>query len=717
MTLREAEGRVEVLQVYRLHQFVNEADKEQIRKMLDLCVDNLINLTEPKNGSGALHLAVAANNQDLVSFLFSQGAHPDIQDKRGRTPAMLAAEKGNHALVALLAQNKANMRLQDTEGKGVLFYCIKPTKDHVRCLELALKHKADVNNVSKKGTHVLQMMSERADQCLPMCLSLLEGGADPNASNQTTGITALMEAAKSGSVELVRAILKKGGDPNILDQTRLSAVHYAAMGDIFEVFPPLSAYLADMNVISQDGNTPLHYAAAIGNANCCKFLAQRGCNSKLKNRKDLLPRLIAKEAGNKQAMKELKKAEKLQGKSRKTGNLSTDPLDLTLHDWSHENESAILAAFGDEVLAVPTEKFISVLQKLKAPVELQQLYAIISAYTEGSIDVTDFIKGAKYISKQFLMATYAPKKKKGKGGKGGKKKKKKKGKQGIPLPICTLPLDLIQRRPDDDRPYYMIEKYDDGSDLRGFGHDHPPHHPLMDDSEWYIDKSAKKYVNINFCAKSGDLESLKMAFDQGVPVDIIDLFYKTPLIVACSSGNYEMVQYLISQGANVRANDQFYWTPLHHAAYVGRVDIVKLLLKAGAALDAQALNGGTPLMRAIQNTRASCVDFLIKRGADVTAQNNNNENCLDIAKVYENPQVIELVQNQMEIVNPTPPDTKKGKGKKVKSASQFSAPGRSRSQLSETARSPQPLIKEYSGSSGPNADRYVPTIRTKRVEK
>lgn len=44
-----------------------------------------------------------------------------------------------------------------------------------------------------------------------------------------------MEAAKAGSLQLVRAILKEGGDPNALDRKRFSAVHYAAIGGVFEV--------------------------------------------------------------------------------------------------------------------------------------------------------------------------------------------------------------------------------------------------------------------------------------------------------------------------------------------------------------------------------------------------------------------------------------------------------------------------------------------------
>lgn len=45
---------------------------------------------------------------------------------------------------------------------------------------------------------------------------------------------------------------------------------------VFQVIQVLSAYSADMGVIDLEDCTPLHYAAATGNADCCKFLAQRG---------------------------------------------------------------------------------------------------------------------------------------------------------------------------------------------------------------------------------------------------------------------------------------------------------------------------------------------------------------------------------------------------------------------------------------------------------
>lgn len=115
-----AEGRLEVLQIYKLLQLVQEGNKGEVEKMVRLGVPNLINLTEPKEGTGVLHLTSISNDLDIAEILLSLGAHPDVQDKRGRTPVILAAELGHDAMLALLAKNHADMKLVDNEGKGAL---------------------------------------------------------------------------------------------------------------------------------------------------------------------------------------------------------------------------------------------------------------------------------------------------------------------------------------------------------------------------------------------------------------------------------------------------------------------------------------------------------------------------------------------------------------------------------------------------------------------
>lgn len=57
-------------------------------------------------------------------MLLSKGAHVNVQDKKGRTPAMLAAELGNDAILNLLIENDADLTLRDTEGRGEECYFV-----------------------------------------------------------------------------------------------------------------------------------------------------------------------------------------------------------------------------------------------------------------------------------------------------------------------------------------------------------------------------------------------------------------------------------------------------------------------------------------------------------------------------------------------------------------------------------------------------------------
>ncbi|XP_056337113.1 ankyrin repeat and EF-hand domain-containing protein 1a [Danio aesculapii] len=666
MSCRQAKGRLQVLQIYRLLQCIQDGDKTYIEKLISMGADDLINLTEPRDGNGVLHLASVTNKPDMLEFLVDQGACPDVQDRSGRTPLMLAAELGFDGIVSLLAKKNADMKLVDTEGKGVLFYCLHPTKRHMRCLQVVLNGNADVNNVSETGIPVFLLACEQAQDCEEMCISILKRGADPNATNQETGRTALMEAARAGALDLVRAILKKGGNVNALDKKRFHAAHFAAEKGFFEIIKVLSAYRADVGVVTTEGDSPLHFAASGGYTDCCRFLAQRGCNPKLKNQEGLLPRQIAKDCGHKATVKELKKAERLHGKSSKGG--TNGPWALMLHDWSHENENELRSAFESATDGfiglefVPKGTFVSVLKELHAPLDDVQIHILLLALDkrrEGFININDFLRGLKYLPKTYVMASYGPKKKKA-----AKAGKTKKSKFNLPLPICTVPQDLIHRRDDGGPPHFMIESWQHATDTQRYDRDHRPGHPIEDDTAWYIDEPEKIYRNLNHCVKTGDIESLRLALSQKVPVDVKDRFYKTPLMAACASGNYEMAKFLLDNGADVNACDQFKWTPLHHACHAGQLDIIQLLLEAGAAVDRPSLNGATPLMRAIESCRPSCVEYLIKAGAKVNAVNKIEQNCLDVAHAYADFRVVDLLQAKIN-AQPRAKDNKKPQPVKI----------------------------------------------------
>ncbi|XP_060058979.1 ankyrin repeat and EF-hand domain-containing protein 1 isoform X2 [Erinaceus europaeus] len=609
-----ADKRLENLQIYKVLQCVRNKDKKQIEKLTRLGYPELINFTEPINGHSALHLASVSNDIDMVSFLLNLGAHPDVQDRNGCTPTMKAAELGHELSMEILAKAKADMTIVDNEGKGVLFYCILPTKRHFRCAMIALEYGADVNNSSYEGKPVFLRACEEAHDVKEVCMTFLEKGANPNAIN---------------------AILKL-----------------------------LFAYNGDMGLIAMNGNTPLHYAAMGGFADCCKYIAQRGCDLKWKNLEHKTPRAVAKEAGFKAASKELRRAERIASKLARPGAKNPNPLwALRLHDWSAEHENFLRAALsfvdrGDGT--VSKEDFVMALEERQDFVNVEQLAMIAQMHEKtrgGGVNINDFFKGTKYLSKTYVLGSFGPKKKKK-----GMAKRGKKGKFVLPLPICIIPDEAFPHREDGGLPYYMVETYQNVTDCNRFNRDHPPAHPIQDDSSWYIDDPGKVYTNINFITKAGDLASLKKALESGIPVDMKDTYYKTPLMTACASGNIDAVKFLLERGANVNATDNFLWTPLHFACHAGQQDIVELLVKAGATVDAMSINNSTPLSRAIESCRLDTVKYLLDIGAKFQLENRKGHTAMDVAKAYADYRVISMIKEKLDNL-PKPTDNQKMKGK------------------------------------------------------
>uniref|UniRef100_A0A8B9UB17 Ankyrin repeat and EF-hand domain containing 1 n=1 Tax=Anas zonorhyncha TaxID=75864 RepID=A0A8B9UB17_9AVES len=644
------DDRLQDLQIYKLLQCVHQKDKKQIEKLVQHGFPNLINFTEPTDGYSALSLACSKNDTDMCSFLLQLGAHPDVQDKMGRTPAMRAAELGYDLVLDLLVKAKADMTVVDNEGKGVLFYSILPTRRHYHCTQIALDYGADLNNCTTDGKPVFLQACEQAHDIKEICLNFLERGANPDSRDPATGRTALMEAAREGVLELVRGILERGVDVNLFDNERHSAAHFAAKGGFFEILRIISAYNGDLGLIAMNGNTPLHYAAEGGFANCCKFIGQRGCDPTWTNLLAKTPRAVAKEGGFKAAVTELRKIENNFKKQSKSEAKEKNPQwALRLYDWSLEHQAALRKAFeavdqGDGTVA--KDDFIAVIQKQCAFVDTEQIQTIAEVHERADpegINTEEFFKGSKYLQKNYLITSYGPK------GKKGKKGKKRRGKRGIavPMPICIIPKSVCPLR-EDGFPVYMIEAVQNTADSYRFNRDHPSAHPVHDDRAWYIDEPRKMYMNINFLVRAGDILSLEKAFEEGVPVDIKDKYYKTPLMTACASGNIDFVQYLLEKGADVNATDNFMWTPLHHACYNGHLEIAELIVKAGGAVDAPAIGSATPLMRAIEICRLDMVHFLINAGADIQTTNSNGKNALDIAKVFADSRIIDLLQNKLD---------------------------------------------------------------------
>lgn len=249
-------------------------------------------------------------------------------------------------------------------------------------------------------------------------------------------------AASCGSLDVCRAILRKGGNPNLIDRKKQSAAHDAAAKGHFAVLLLLSAYGAHFDVYDFRGNNPIHLAARVNAGACCRFLATRGCNPKVKNMEGDLAKTIAKDSKAKDASKNIRKAEKQYAKlSRQTNESGGVNWSIRLYDYMHEHQERVARVFAerdpDQIGKVSKDAFVHVItaEGFQQLVQSEEIKKLIMTHEKAKdeIDYKLFLTGKKYINKLFLISSFEKKKKKKK-----KPKAKKAKKTKVVMPICVL---------------------------------------------------------------------------------------------------------------------------------------------------------------------------------------------------------------------------------------------------------------------------------------
>jgi Protein kinase domain/Ankyrin repeats (3 copies)/Ankyrin repeat len=118
----------------------------------------------------------------------------------------------------------------------------------------------------------------------------LAGGMNPDAKD-STGRTALVNAASRGSDGISRKLLSKGADVNAMDDTGSTALMESARNGHQETTKVLLEKGADVNLTDNKGQTALLRAAAQGHSEIVRMLINKGARVGLKDRdgRDALP--------------------------------------------------------------------------------------------------------------------------------------------------------------------------------------------------------------------------------------------------------------------------------------------------------------------------------------------------------------------------------------------------------------------------------------------
>jgi hypothetical protein len=143
----------------------------------------------------------------------------NMRDAQGRTPLIIAAQKGSLEIALLLLSNMADVNACDENGNTALI----------------LSPSAEVSSL------------------------LLSNGADVNASN-SWGMSALCNAAKEGNETLVRLLLEHGADPDHRDCDGFTALIRASMHGYDRIVDILLAKGANVHFKTKTGHTAMTLA-------------------------------------------------------------------------------------------------------------------------------------------------------------------------------------------------------------------------------------------------------------------------------------------------------------------------------------------------------------------------------------------------------------------------------------------------------------------------
>jgi len=243
-----------------------------------------------------LYMAAKTGSAPVIDVLLKAGANPKAASSSGLTPLHMAATSGDAQSVRLLAEKGADVNALETErGQTPLAYAASFNRPEA--IKVLLQFGANVNLASKV---VAPMPAQRGEGGGNGQIPAVPAAGQPPAQAQGRGgrgagqepaaagqaaqqqqqnnnngmdagsrgggnpkgaLTALMYAARQGSMEATLALVEGGANLNALNGDKSTALLLAIINGNFDIAKYLVERGANVNLASMDGATPLYVVA------------------------------------------------------------------------------------------------------------------------------------------------------------------------------------------------------------------------------------------------------------------------------------------------------------------------------------------------------------------------------------------------------------------------------------------------------------------------
>lgn len=156
---------------YNFLKAVRDRKGEEATEMLSAPGSVIVNTRDGSTGQTALHIVVERRDAQWLGFLLGKDANPNLADKKGTTPLMLATQLGFPDGIDWLVRFKADVDQTNRSGETALIWAVQLRKPE-------------------------------------MVRLLLKAGANPDKQDSVAGLSARDYATQDGRASAILAIIE-----------------------------------------------------------------------------------------------------------------------------------------------------------------------------------------------------------------------------------------------------------------------------------------------------------------------------------------------------------------------------------------------------------------------------------------------------------------------------------------------------------------------------
>ena len=258
-----------------LLQAAQDGNIERVDEILGVIATANIN---DDNGTTALMIAAKKGDIAMVKILLNKGKADYLQkDFSGNSALQFAYQSNNIELIAILAEYSDNYSFVDNNGNTLLHLAVL-NRDIITVKKLLSK--ININSTNNSGKTAFYLAYEARD--FEMMQLLSSSGADINLKDGN-GKRVLQFSIEQKDLSMVQFFIENNVRVNVSLDDKLTYLHLAAKTGSTDIAKVLISAGAKINTQSETGSTPLHVAVSHNDLEMVTLLVENGADPKLKD--------------------------------------------------------------------------------------------------------------------------------------------------------------------------------------------------------------------------------------------------------------------------------------------------------------------------------------------------------------------------------------------------------------------------------------------------